>query len=89
MASLGKTGKVVGLFLAAAVTVYACAADEEEAFSEECYDENGDGYCDDDGSPVGESYIDVDGKKKFKKLASAITKGAKGGIGSSGFSSSG
>lgn len=88
MASLGKTGKVVGLFLAAAMTVYACAADEE-AFSEDCYDNNGDGYCDDDGSPVGQSYIDVDGKKKFKKLASSISKGAKGGIGSFGFSSSG
>jgi hypothetical protein len=87
---LSKTAKAVGLFIAAALTVYACS-DSEETYSDndECYDENNDGYCDDDGSPVGNSYIDIDGKKKYKKFFSGVSSGAKGGIGSSGVSSSG
>jgi len=79
-----KTSKVVGLFLAAALTIGGCAS--EEAYEDDCVDENRDGYCDDDGSPVsGESYIDADGKKKFKRMYTGVTSGAKGGIGSSGF----
>lgn len=87
-----KTNKVVGLFLAAAlsVTVAGCSSDEETYYDDDCVDENNDGYCDDDGSPAsGSSYIDVDGKKKYKRLYTGVSSGAKGGIGSSGFSSSG
>jgi formate dehydrogenase maturation protein FdhE len=81
--SLSKTSKVVGLFIAAAVSVYACSS-SEEVYNDDCVDENNDGYCDDDGSPAGSSFIDIDGKKKFKRLSSG-----KSGIGSSATSSSG
>ncbi|MFY0542630.1 hypothetical protein [Brevibacillus sp. H7] len=87
--SLTKTNKVVGLFLAAALAVSGCSA-EETYQGDDCLDENNDGYCDDDGSQTsGSSYIDVDGKKKYKRMYTGVTSGAKGGIGSSGYSSSG
>jgi hypothetical protein len=86
-----KTNKLVGLFLAAALTVTTgCAADDKAYTDDDCADENNDGYCDDDGSPTGgSSYVDIDGKKKYKRMYTGVSSGAKGGLGSSGYSSSG
>lgn len=82
MGKTSKTTKMIGLFLAASMTVAACAPDD--SYSDDCEDQNNDGNCDDGSGPVGSSYIDYDGKKKYKRVSS----GAKSGIGSS-LSSSG
>jgi hypothetical protein len=83
--AINKTSKVVGLFLAAALTVSGCSSDDAY-YQDDCVDDNNDGYCDDDGGPTtGNSYIDVDGKKKYKRMYTGVSSGAKGGIGSSGF----
>ncbi|GEN35669.1 hypothetical protein ADA01nite_31290 [Aneurinibacillus danicus] len=80
----GHAKKLLSLFMAAAlVTVPAgCSSDDE------CYDQDNDGYCDDDGRAHTGSYVyGSDGKKKFAKK-SGISSGSKGGIGGSGWSSS-
>lgn len=94
-----KTTKVVGLFVAAALTVSGCSSTDESEYDDDCYDADNDGYCDDDGSSrgSGSTYIDLNGKKKYKRNYSGVSSGSsgfsssgsKGGIGSSGSSSSG
>jgi hypothetical protein len=85
-----RTQRMVGLFLAAALTVSGCSS-AEGLDDDECYDDDGNGYCDDNGDNVsGYHYlngkkvfyrsgftgggIDVDGTKKF---TSGIAKGSK------------
>ncbi|MGE5701288.1 MAG: hypothetical protein ACM32O_02060 [Clostridia bacterium] len=79
----GKTSALIGLFLAASLvsTTTGCSSYEEV----DCDDYNEDGYCDDDSS--GGSHVYSSSSKKSK--SSAISKGSKGGLGSSGVSSSG
>lgn len=98
MRKANQTNKVVGLFLVATLTVATgCSSDQVYSNEDDCFDDNNDGYCDDDGSSVGSSYIDYDGRRRYKKQYSGVSSGkssgfssaAKGGIGSSGYSSSG
>jgi hypothetical protein len=70
---------------AALVAAPGCSSDYSD---DECYDENNDGYCDDDGSSHSGYTSGSSGKKKFIRN-SGVTKGAKGGIGSSSGWSSG
>jgi hypothetical protein len=87
-----KTAKMVGLFVAAAMTISGCSSDD---YDDDCYDTNNDGYCDENGSSGG-GYI-YTGGKKYSSNSSGVSKGSsgysssssKGGIGSSGISSSG
>jgi|GEM_PF-924303 hypothetical protein len=91
--------KLVSLFLAAALAAApGCAS--RQVHAGECWDDNNDGYCDDDGSYVGtSSYYYVDGRKRYYKSgatsnsgsykpSSGISNGSKGGLGSSFQSSS-
>ncbi|HZG57631.1 hypothetical protein [Paenibacillus sp.] len=92
-----KTRRMAGLFLATALTVSGCSSDGALA-ADECYDDDENGYCDDDGDgSYGMHYvngrkvfyrasladIDVDGKKKPKSGISKGVAASKGGIGSS------
>ena len=89
---MSKTAKVAGLFIAAALAVGGCAADDNTYYDDDCYDENDDGSCEGSGSSTGRSYVDIDGKNKYNRHYTGVTSGssgAKGGIGSSGFTSSG
>jgi hypothetical protein len=86
-----KTAKMVGLFVAAALTISGCSSDE---YDDDCYDSDNDGYCDESGSSGGSSstYINTSGSKKYKSSTTGVSNGSsgyKGGIGSSGYSSSG
>ncbi|GIO09098.1 hypothetical protein J31TS6_51260 [Brevibacillus reuszeri] len=84
-----KSAKVVGLFVAAALTVSGCSSGAN-GYDDDCYDSNNDGYCDDGGSRGGSSSTYVgSGGSKYNSNSSGITSGSKGGIGSSGSSSSG
>lgn len=85
-----KSAKVVGLFVAAALTVSGCSSGGN-AYDDDCYDADNDGYCDDGGSSRGSSstYIHSGGNSSYKNKSSGITSGSKGGIGSSGSSSTG
>lgn len=87
MGKRGQTKKLLSLFMATAlVTATAgCSSDDK------CYDQDNDGYCDDDGSAHSGSYTSGNGGKKLfqrKNGISSASKGSKGGIGSSGWSSS-
>jgi hypothetical protein len=87
-----KTARLVGLFVAAALTVGGCSS--EQGYDDDCYDYDNDGYCDDDssgGSGRGSTYVNTGGKKIYTDSSRMSTgsSGYKGGIGSSGFSSSG
>ncbi|KQL45605.1 hypothetical protein AN963_11110 [Brevibacillus choshinensis] len=90
--ALTKTAKMVGLFIAATLTVTGCSSD----YDDDCYDQDNDGYCDDDGggSRGSSSTYYSNGSKKYKSSStgvstgsSSFTSGSKGGIGSSGASS--
>jgi len=83
-----KSAKVVGLFVAAALTVSGCSSGAN-GYDDDCYDSNNDGYCDDGGGGGSSSTYVGSGGSKYKSNASGITSGSKGGIGSSGSSSSG
>ncbi|HZG76417.1 MAG TPA: hypothetical protein VEZ72_11235 [Paenibacillus sp.] len=92
------TNKMVGLFLVTALTVSGCST-ANALDDDECYDDDGDSYCDDDGGGAyGLHYIngrkvyyrsafasdiDIDGKKKASSGISKGVTGSKGGIGGS------
>ncbi|MEJ8545600.1 hypothetical protein [Brevibacillus borstelensis] len=84
-----KTAKVVGLFVAAALTISGCSSG---GYDDDCYDADNDGYCDGDGgggSSSSSSHYYHSSSGKVKSSSSSISSGSKGGIGSSGTSSSG
>ncbi|MGN7469784.1 hypothetical protein [Brevibacillus sp. SAFN-007a] len=88
--ALTKSAKVVGLFVAATVAISGCSSDD----GGDCYDRDKDGYCDDGGSSSrgGSStyYGGGSSKSKSQGVSSGISPSSyKGGIGSSGVSSSG
>lgn len=97
-----KSRVLVGLFVAAALTVSSGCSQTTSGNANECWDDNDDGYCDDDGSRVGSSYYISNGKKRYYKSGSGYMSGSsykpssgvssgtssKGGIGSSSGSSS-
>src|SRR5690606_24245185 len=60
----GKTRKLVSLFVAAELVVApGCGSRQTSA---ECWDDNNDGYCDDDGVYVGGSgYHYIGGRKSY------------------------
>lgn len=92
-----KTTKMASLFLATALTVTGCST-ANALDDDECYDDDGDGYCDDGGGGAhGMHYIngrkvyyrsafasdiDIDGKKPSTGISKGVS-GSKGGIGSS------
>lgn len=84
MEKRGRTKKLLSLFMATAlVTATAgCSSDDR------CYDQNNDGYCDDDGSAHSGVYTSGNGGKKLFQRKNGISSASKGGIGSSGWSSS-
>ncbi|GAA4717080.1 hypothetical protein [Brevibacillus fulvus] len=87
-----KTSVIVSMFLTASLAVSGCSS-TTYSNSNDCYDGDNDGYCDDDsgssGSSSGSTYRSYSsGSSKYAKNPSAITTGAKGGIGSSSHSSS-
>lgn len=97
----GKTRKLVSLFVAAALVVAPGCGSSRQASAGECWDDNNDGRCDDDGSYVsGNGYYYSNGKKRYYKSgvtsssgssyksSSGVSTGSKGGIGSSGSSGS-
>ncbi|TLS49442.1 hypothetical protein FE782_25340 [Paenibacillus antri] len=92
------TNRMVGLFLVTALTVSGCSSQGAALDEDECYDDDGDSYCDDGGGGAyGMHYIngrkvyyrsafadvDIDGKKKPSTGISKGVSGSKGGIGSS------
>lgn len=83
-----KTAKVVGLFVVAALTISGCSSG---GYDDDCYDADNDGYCDDGGggSRSSSSHYYHSSSSKDKSSSSGISSGSKGGIGSSGTSSSG
>ncbi|GED69143.1 hypothetical protein BRE01_28450 [Brevibacillus reuszeri] len=83
-----KSAKVVGLFVAAALTISGCSSGAN-GYDDDCYDSNNDGYCDDGGRGGSSSTYVGSGGSKYNSNTSGITSGSKGGIGSSGTSSSG
>lgn len=87
-----KTRTLVSLFVITTLAFNAGCTRSSNA--NECWDNNDDGYCDDDGSRVGSSYYMSNGKKRYTKSSSGISSGtqsssSKSGIGSSSTSSSG
>ncbi|MED1781242.1 hypothetical protein P4V43_05325 [Brevibacillus fortis] len=82
-----KSKKVVGLFVAAALAISGCSSGDD--YDEDCYDNDNDGYCD-DSSSSGSSGSTYRSYKSKSGVSSGIsTSSSKGGIGSSGYSSSG
>ncbi|MBH0330565.1 hypothetical protein ABH14_12290 [Brevibacillus brevis] len=80
-----KSKKVVGLFVAAALAVSGCSSEDDY---DDCYDNDNDGYCDDSSSGgSGSTYRSY--KSKSGVSSGMSTSSSKGGIGSSGYSSSG
>ncbi|GAX91298.1 hypothetical protein [Effusibacillus lacus] len=76
-----KTSRLVGLFAATALTISAGCSSAQPAVVDddyECTDENNDGYCDQDGTPIDDddSFIYKNGKKYYKKIKSGVTSGS-------------
>ncbi|TMV08264.1 hypothetical protein FE781_15330 [Paenibacillus thermoaerophilus] len=76
---------MVGLFLVAALAVSATGCGNK-LNDNECYDENEDGYCDDDGNARSSGYYYSGGRKVYYKSGSP---GITNGVQSYGSSSSG
>jgi len=89
-----RTRRMAGLFLATALTVSGCAAASSDALAEgECYDDDENGYCDDNGDGTNGFYyagsrkvfyrqgyagaVDIDIDKK--KTSTGISKGVSSG----------
>ncbi|MBN6187166.1 hypothetical protein JQN58_09220 [Aneurinibacillus sp. BA2021] len=81
-----RAKKMLGLFMAAALVTATAGCSS----SDECYDDDNDGYCDDDGSAHSGSYVRGSGGQKLFQKKSGVSSASKskGGIGSSGWSSS-
>lgn len=92
-----KTARMLGLFVAAALTVSGCSS--QQGYDDDCYDGDNDGYCDDGGGSGSSSstYVNSGGRKVYHSNSTGISSGSsgshssgyKGGIGSFGSSSSG
>jgi hypothetical protein len=89
----GRTARMLSLFAIAALTASAGCSPLQQTISssnslaqDECYDENNDGYCDDDGSRAGSYYGYYGGRKIYKRTVSGITNGS--GPASSGINNS-
>ncbi|MCI3927182.1 hypothetical protein MO973_44120 [Paenibacillus sp. TRM 82003] len=97
-----RTKQMASLFLAATLTVAGCSANAGGLPDDECYDDDADGYCDDNGDGT-RGYHYVGGRKVFyrnagivgdididgkKKSSSGITKGVSGSKGGIGGSTS-
>lgn len=88
-----RTARMLSLFAIAALTASAGCSPVQQTIpssnglaQDECYDENNDGYCDDDGSRAGSYYGYYGGRKIYKRTASGITNGS--GPASSGINNS-
>ncbi|MFT9849226.1 hypothetical protein [Aneurinibacillus sp. REN35] len=81
-----RAKKVMSLFMATALVTATAGCSS----SDECYDNDNDGYCDDDGSAHSGSYVRGSSGQKLFQKKTGISSGSKskGGIGSSGWSSS-
>ncbi|WP_373429986.1 hypothetical protein [Paenibacillus sp. GD4] len=81
----GRTRKVMSLFVATALMLGTTACSDRD-----CVDNNRDGYCDSTGGSSSGGYYGGTGSSygSKSKSSSGITSGSKGGIGSSGSSSS-
>jgi hypothetical protein len=100
-----KTRTLVSLFIAGVLAINSgCTKTTTTGATNECWDDNNDGYCDDDGSRAGSSYYMSNGRKRYTKTDSGLTsgtankpssgissgtQGSKSGIGSSSSASSG
>ncbi|MDO3680826.1 hypothetical protein [Paenibacillus ehimensis] len=80
-----RTRKLVALFVASTLVLGGTAGCSDS----KCTDRNGDGYCDDSsGGSSGGHYYGGSGSKSSSKVSGSSSGISKGGIGSSGSSSS-